>query len=150
MSAQPSLDKATDKATNEITETDALETKILVCQNKTCKQQGSPQVLSAFKRCVPDEIVVEPSGCLGQCGNGPMAVILTGPTKTWYSHLQPADAFSIAAQNFSSKKSLSAKQSQPKDKPQRSIGIWIVGFILLLSLCALMAVALGGPSHYGY
>ena len=50
--------------------------KILVCQNTTCKQQGSQKVLAAFERCVPDGVAVDVSGCMGQCGNGPMVVVL--------------------------------------------------------------------------
>jgi (2Fe-2S) ferredoxin len=61
---------------------------ILVCQNRTCRRQGSAKVLAAFQayKKIAD-FTVEPTGCLGKCGNGPMVVVL--PEQTWYSHVDP-------------------------------------------------------------
>jgi len=133
--------------------------KVIVCQNKTCKQQGSTQVLAAFKRSVPADVLVEPSGCLGQCGNGPMAIVMTEveqaePKKTWYSTVQPADAFAIAAHHFRKNDKKDDKAHSQAALPQSSsqlstVWIWLVGLVLFLSLCALMALVLGGPAHYG-
>ncbi|MGC1527137.1 MAG: (2Fe-2S) ferredoxin domain-containing protein [Phormidesmis sp.] len=154
--------------------------KVIVCQNKTCKQQGSAQVLAAFKRSVPVDVLVEPSGCLGQCGNGPMAVVITEagqpeagqpetelpearrteakqpeaeqaePDKTWYSAVRPADAFAIAAHHFKKDDEAHAQAALPQSSSQPStVWIWLVGLFLFLSLCALMALVLGGPARYG-
>jgi len=104
--------------------------KVLICQNKTCKQQGSALVIKAFQRYqqrynLPQDWV-EASGCMGQCGNGPMVLALTDKTDaiatastdpqnthdskttekklinaettacTWHSGVQAQDVWSIA------------------------------------------------------
>ena len=132
--------------------------RVVVCQNTTCKQQGSQKVLAAFERCVPDGVPVEISGCLGQCGNGPMVIVLTEgvageekkPHKTWYSAVSPADAFAIASRYFKKDKLPPIhKQSVQIQKQQSFFWIWLVGLILFFSMCGLLALVLGGPSHYG-
>ncbi len=173
MSAQSDSSRS-DSARLEGTELDSTEsnstvpdrTKVIVCQNKTCKQQGSEQVLSAFRRSVPADVLVEPSGCLGQCGNGPMTIVVTAdtnpvtgaeaePQKTWYSTVRPADAFAIAAHHFKKKDAVEDSASLPHSPLSESssqrpfIWVWLVGLVLFLALCALMALVLGGPTHYG-
>lgn len=64
-------------------------TQILVCQNITCRKQGSARVLAAFRAAAIPAITTSGSGCLGQCGNGPMVLIL--PEQTWYSYVKPDD-----------------------------------------------------------
>ena len=144
--------------------------KVLVCQNTTCKQQGAQKVLAAFERCVPEEVMVEASGCMGQCGNGPMVIVLTEnadgesvtgekvgetlkpsskPQKTWYSTVKPADAFAIASQHFKKAPSPVRKQSVQMQTKQNFFWIWLVGLILFFAMCGLFALVLGGPSHYG-
>ena len=56
---------------------------VLVCQGHTCSLSNSAQVLVAFQVNSPSEVKIIGCGCLGQCGNGPMVLIL--PEKTWYS-----------------------------------------------------------------
>jgi (2Fe-2S) ferredoxin len=63
--------------------------QVLVCQNTTCRKQGSASTLAAFHANVGSDITVTGCGCLGQCGNGPMVLIL--PEKTWYSHVDSHD-----------------------------------------------------------
>lgn len=58
---------------------------VLVCQNRTCKASGSVKVLQALQNCSDTNIEVIGSGCLGQCGNGPMVLVL--PEETWYSRV---------------------------------------------------------------
>lgn len=60
---------------------------VRVCQHRTCKKQGAQEVLAAFLALPVPDVVVTPSGCLGQCGNGPMVLIL--PEMVWYSGVQP-------------------------------------------------------------
>lgn len=139
-----------------------LSSKVLVCQNTTCKQQGSPQVTAAFERCVPGDVTIEVSGCLGQCGNGPMVIVLQAGAngsanegagadreKTWYAGVKPAEAFAIASQHFKDDASLSRKQTVSPQTEQGFFWIWLVGLVLFFAMCGLMALVLGGPSHYG-
>ena len=63
--------------------------QILVCQNRTCRRQGSLKILSLFQEASVPNISIEGTGCLGQCGNGPIVVVL--PEEIWYSHLHPDD-----------------------------------------------------------
>ncbi|MEL7035703.1 MAG: (2Fe-2S) ferredoxin domain-containing protein [Cyanobacteria bacterium J06592_8] len=60
--------------------------KVLVCQNRTCRKQGSAQVLAAFQAEPVPDVSIEATGCLGQCGNGPMVIIL--PEEVWYDRIQ--------------------------------------------------------------
>lgn len=57
--------------------------QVLVCQNRTCRKQNSAKVLEAFQKLSPSEVEVVASSCLGQCGNGPMVLVL--PEEVWYS-----------------------------------------------------------------
>nr|WP_293058222.1 (2Fe-2S) ferredoxin domain-containing protein [Okeania sp. SIO2B3] len=66
-------------------ENSQFERLLLVCQNRTCKKQGSAKVLAAFQTFDIPNIAVEKSGCLGKCGNGPMVLVL--PEEVWYSHV---------------------------------------------------------------
>lgn len=59
---------------------------ILVCQGQTCSRAGAAKVLVAFQVQAPPEVTVVGSGCLGQCGNGPMVLFL--PEETWYSGVE--------------------------------------------------------------
>jgi (2Fe-2S) ferredoxin len=66
---------------------------ILICQNRTCRKQGSAGVLAAFQELAPASIPIESSGCLGQCGNGPMVLVL--PVQTWYTFVHLQDVSTI-------------------------------------------------------
>ncbi|NJK68756.1 MAG: (2Fe-2S) ferredoxin domain-containing protein [Microcoleus sp. CSU_2_2] len=59
--------------------------QVLVCQNRTCRKQGAAKVLAAFKKLSGSEVEVVASSCLGQCGNGPMVLVM--PEKVWYSRV---------------------------------------------------------------
>lgn len=67
----------------------------LVCTTgKTCPTQGSEAVWLALKGRVRElglqaEIRVSKSGCIGQCGHGPMACIY--PDNVWYRSLELED-----------------------------------------------------------
>ncbi|WP_373539781.1 ferredoxin [Chamaesiphon sp.] len=62
---------------------------VLICQNRTCKKQGAAQVLTALRTLKSPEITIEGCGCLGNCGNGPIVLVL--PTRMWYYHVRPQD-----------------------------------------------------------
>lgn len=40
-----------------------------------------------------DRVRINKSGCLGQCGHGPMMAVY--PEGVWYSHLDPDDALAV-------------------------------------------------------
>ena len=60
---------------------------ILVCQNRTCSKQGAGKVLAAFQACAVSDVAVTGSGCLGQCGMGPMVLVI--PEQVLYSRVHP-------------------------------------------------------------
>jgi (2Fe-2S) ferredoxin len=72
--------------------------QILVCQNRTCKRQGSAEVLAAFQSQTIAGIPVQGCSCLGQCGNGPMVLIL--PEEIWYSQVHPGETIAIVEQHL--------------------------------------------------
>lgn len=124
--------------------------KVLVCQNTTCKQQGSDKVLAAFEQYLPSEgangIEVEASGCLGQCGNGPM--VLVTDDKIWYSKLRAKDVPAIVKQHLLGDRPVAHKLYPQVHGKQNSIWIWVIGFGLFMALCIAIAVVVGKRSHY--
>ena len=70
---------------------------VLVCQNRTCKASGSVKVLKAFQNSICDVEIVG-SGCLGQCGNGPMVLVL--PEEIWYSRVSPHEVKTLIEQHL--------------------------------------------------
>lgn len=57
--------------------------QVLVCQGRSCRKLGAAAVLAAFQASVLSDVSVIPSACLGQCGCGPMVLVV--PEKIWYS-----------------------------------------------------------------
>jgi (2Fe-2S) ferredoxin len=72
--------------------------QVLICQNRTCRRQGSQQVKAAFQQYNLEGIEIIGSGCLGECGNGVMVLIL--PEKIWYWHIQPRDVSRIVEEHL--------------------------------------------------
>jgi uncharacterized protein (DUF952 family)/(2Fe-2S) ferredoxin len=77
----------TDSAPNRIS--------VLICQHLTCRKQGAAKVLAAFRALNTPNVTYDGCGCLGNCGNGPMVLIL--PARIWYYLVQPHDVPKIAA-----------------------------------------------------
>ncbi|WP_414623970.1 (2Fe-2S) ferredoxin domain-containing protein [Calothrix sp. CCY 0018] len=71
---------------------------VRVCQNRTCKKQGAVKVLAAFEEHPVSEVTVISSSCLGQCGNGPMVLIL--PENVWYSNVHPSEVQKVIEQHL--------------------------------------------------
>ncbi|BAY13492.1 (2Fe-2S) ferredoxin domain-containing protein [Calothrix sp. NIES-2098] len=88
--AQPSHSPSTDSA--------SLPRCVRVCQNRTCKKQGAADVLAAFAALLVPDVMVTASGCLGQCGNGPMVLVL--PEMVWYSGVQPNEVPLLVEQHL--------------------------------------------------
>ena len=77
---------------------------VFVCTSgKTCQQQGGEQILDLMRKEIAElglkkEIRINKTGCLDQCGNGPMAVVY--PEGIWYAHLSPEDAHEIVQEHL--------------------------------------------------
>jgi (2Fe-2S) ferredoxin len=67
--------------------------RVLVCQNRTCRKQGAAKVLEAFEKLLGSEIEVVASSCLGQCGNGPMVLVI--PEEVWYCGICPEEVAAV-------------------------------------------------------
>ena len=63
--------------------------RVLVCQHKACYKVGSAQILAAFQADPVLGVSIVASSCLGQCGRGPMVLIL--PEETWYCRVNPKE-----------------------------------------------------------
>ncbi|KAL8547814.1 hypothetical protein ACS0TY_007228 [Phlomoides rotata] len=50
--------------------------EIRVCTNRTCRKQGSLDILQLLSGIAPPFVTVNSCGCLGLCGSGPNIVIL--------------------------------------------------------------------------
>ncbi|MBE9053459.1 (2Fe-2S) ferredoxin domain-containing protein [Nostocales cyanobacterium LEGE 11386] len=77
---------------------------VRVCQNRTCKKQGAAKVLAAFAALPVPDVTVTASSCLGQCGNGPMVLVL--PDMVWYSGVRPHEVPLVVEQHLLSGKSV--------------------------------------------
>lgn len=71
--------------------------RVLVCQNKACRKAGSAEILAAFQAADP-EISVSGCHCLGQCGNGPMVLVL--PEQVWYHRVHSGEVAAIVRQHL--------------------------------------------------
>jgi (2Fe-2S) ferredoxin len=75
------------------------EKHVFVCvSGKTCPGEGADDVCGELRRQVSERglkgrIRINKSGCLDQCGNGPMIVVY--PESVWYAHVKPEDVSQI-------------------------------------------------------
>ncbi|MDM9379327.1 (2Fe-2S) ferredoxin domain-containing protein [Chlorogloeopsis sp. ULAP01] len=88
-STQPSNSPATPPVSNRC---------VRICQNRTCRKQGAAKVLAAFEAMSIPEVTVMGSSCLGQCGNGPMVLVL--PDMIWYSGVRPDEVPLVVEQHL--------------------------------------------------
>lgn len=72
--------------------------RLLICQNRTCRRQGSADVLAMFRAHTLNDLDIEGSGCLGQCGNGPMVLVL--PEEVWYDRVCAAEVPAVVEQHL--------------------------------------------------
>ena len=72
--------------------------RVLVCQNRTCKKQGAGKVLAAFKAHEVPDITVTSSNCLGQCGMGPMVLVI--PDEVWYCGVHPDEVPAVVERHL--------------------------------------------------
>lgn len=72
--------------------------RVLVCQNRTCRKQGAAKVLAAFQQLSTSEVAVVASGCLGQCGSGPMVLVM--PEEVWYCGICAEEVASVTERHL--------------------------------------------------
>jgi (2Fe-2S) ferredoxin len=72
--------------------------KVLVCQSRACRKYDSDKVLAAFRANPVSGVEVIATGCLGQCGNGPM--VLIEPEEIWYWQVHPDEVPIVIKQHL--------------------------------------------------
>ncbi|MEW6491772.1 MAG: (2Fe-2S) ferredoxin domain-containing protein [Cyanobacteriota bacterium] len=72
--------------------------QVLVCTNRSCRKQGAAKVLTAFQELSVTDVTVKSSGCLGECGNGPM--VLVTPDQIWYSAVHPQEVPAVVERHL--------------------------------------------------
>jgi (2Fe-2S) ferredoxin len=72
--------------------------EVRVCQNRTCRKQGAKSVLEAFTASPVSGVTVSASSCLGQCGNGPMVLVL--PDMVWYCGVRSNEVSQIVTSHL--------------------------------------------------
>ncbi|MBW4574588.1 MAG: (2Fe-2S) ferredoxin domain-containing protein [Aphanothece sp. CMT-3BRIN-NPC111] len=71
---------------------------VLVCQNTACRKYGAAKVLAAFQAYPVSGVTVSGSRCLGQCGNGPMVLVM--PEEIWYSRVHPDEVRAVVERHL--------------------------------------------------
>jgi (2Fe-2S) ferredoxin len=77
---------------------------VFVCTSgKTCPLDGSAEVHAVLKKGVgiaglSGEVRINHSGCMNQCGHGPMVVVY--PDDIWYAHVDPEGARRIVEEHL--------------------------------------------------
>ncbi|KAI7742948.1 hypothetical protein M8C21_010419 [Ambrosia artemisiifolia] len=126
-------------------------TEIRVCTNRTCRRQGSTEVLQVLQGITPPTISVTSCGCLGRCGSGPNLVVL--PSETFVSHCgtaaRAADVMGIVCgvDSVSCKKSLDALMVRKQAEVQMEKGEFVMAEMLLSQAIDLNPI---GGLHYIY
>jgi (2Fe-2S) ferredoxin len=72
--------------------------RILVCQSRSCRNQGAAAVLAAFQTSAVTEVTLIGSGCLAQCGSGPMVLVM--PEQIWYSGVHPSEVPAVVERHL--------------------------------------------------
>ena len=81
-----------------LAEPSATQKQVLVCQNRTCLKQNARAVLEAFQTHPVPGCVITKTGCMGQCGNGPMVRIL--PDNIWYCRVLPQEVADVVERHL--------------------------------------------------
>jgi (2Fe-2S) ferredoxin len=72
--------------------------RVLICQNTACRKTGAAKVLKAFQAKLDPQETALGCGCLGQCGNGPMVLVL--PDQIWYYQVHVEQVSAIIECHF--------------------------------------------------
>ncbi|MDY6783496.1 MAG: (2Fe-2S) ferredoxin domain-containing protein [Cyanobacteriota bacterium] len=63
---------------------------VMVCQNTSCRDRGSREVLEAFQAAeLPEDVEAIACDCQGQCNMGPTVRVV--PEEIWYCRIDVAD-----------------------------------------------------------
>ncbi len=71
---------------------------VWVCQYRSCQQQGSAEVLTAFTATAPANVQVLPSDCMGQCSTS--VTVRVTPDNIWYCRVQAKQVPLIVQQHL--------------------------------------------------
>ncbi|XHX80455.1 MAG: ferredoxin [Stenomitos frigidus ULC029] len=85
-------------SSSPLTEAAANQKCVLICQNRTCLSQGAAKVFTAFQTHPTPDYTAQKTGCLGQCGNGPMVLVL--PDNVWYCRVQPEEVPAVVERHL--------------------------------------------------
>ncbi|HLO51965.1 MAG TPA: (2Fe-2S) ferredoxin domain-containing protein [Kamptonema sp.] len=80
--------------------------RVLICQNRTCRKQGGAKVLAVFQDLPVPDVTIVPSSCLGECGNGPMVLVM--PEEVWYDRVCPDEVQAIVERHLRGGKPVAA------------------------------------------
>jgi (2Fe-2S) ferredoxin len=119
---------------------------VLVCQNTTCSQQGSAKVLAALQSQAPDGVTVKRSGCLGECGSGPMVLVM--PEETWYACVRPQDVPKIVSQHLEGNQVVSHKLYSKFHPTSSAVKGWFIVIGVLMGIFLSMLGLLASQSVY--
>ena len=103
----------------------ASERALLVCHHKTCTQQGAADVLAVLRQELPAAVKIQERACLGQCGSGPIIVVL--PEEVWYRHVASEDVPAIVQHHFPTDLS---NVPQEKDQPSHQSSLTVLWIVL--------------------
>ena len=103
-------------------------------------------MLAAFEADAPNGVEVKRSGCLGQCGSGPM--VLVEPEETWYSQVQPGDVKEIVLRHLVGDRPVTRKLYPLFHPKETSIKGWLIVSGILVGLLLLMFGMLAGQTVY--
>ncbi|XAR69493.1 hypothetical protein NMG60_11001099 [Bertholletia excelsa] len=102
--------------------------EIRVCVNRTCRRQGSMEVLQVLSGIAPPHMSVKSCACLSRCGAGPNLVVL--PQGTFVSHCATAaraanimmDVCGGDADSWSNSLTALALRKKSQDEKEKSNG----------------------------
>lgn len=109
-------------------------------------QARAAAVAEAFRSQAPADVVIENVGCLGECGNGPMVVVL--PDKIWYEQVTVEDVRRIVEQHLQRGKPVREKLDLKFHPRKQSRGIWLMVVGLLLGLLGLLIWLIASQTDY--
>ncbi len=103
-------------------------------------------VTQAFRTQAPEDVQVQSVGCLGQCGNGPMVLVL--PEKIWYAQVTVRDVPKIVEQHLQGGKPVTQKLYSKFHPHKQSRRIWLIAIGLVLGLLGLLLWLIASQTYY--
>ena len=122
-----------------------MERIIRVCQNTTCRKQGSAKVLKALKESAPADITVEGCGCLGQCGSGPNVLIL--PENEWCLHVKTQTVDALLRQHLENTNQ-AGDRAEADSKANKVFRLWLLAIGGMIGAIALTAWFIAKNAYY--